>query len=41
METKTWIRSDREHLVPWIPGEVVTGLALAERKIEVSWYVDA
>ena len=32
---------DREHLVPWIPGEVVTGLTLAERKIEVSWYVDA
>jgi 16S rRNA processing protein RimM len=32
---------DREHLVPWIPGEVVTDLALAERKIEVSWYVDA
>jgi len=32
---------DREHLVPWIPGEVVTDIALAERKIEVSWYVDA
>ena len=32
---------DREHLVPWIPGEVVTDIALAERKIEVSWYVDS
>ena len=32
---------DREHLVPWIPGEVVIDIALAERKIEVSWYVDA
>ena len=32
---------DREHLVPWIPSEVVTDIALADRKIEVSWYVDA
>ena len=32
---------DREHLVPWIPNDVVTDIALADRKIEVSWYVDA
>ena len=32
---------DREHLIPWIPNEVVTDIALADRKIEVSWYVDA
>jgi 16S rRNA processing protein RimM len=31
---------DREHLIPWIPNEVVTDIALADRKIEVSWYVD-
>jgi 16S rRNA processing protein RimM len=32
---------DREHLIPWIPNEVVTDIALADRKIEGSWYVDA
>ena len=31
---------DREHLIPWIPNEVVTDIVLADRKIEVSWYVD-
>jgi len=32
---------DREHLVPWIPGEVITDIALTDRRIEVNWYVDA
>ena len=32
---------DREHLVPWIPDQVVTDLALTDRRIEVNWYVDA
>ena len=32
---------DREHLVPWIPDEVVTDIALTDRRIEVNWYVDA
>ena len=32
---------DREHLVPWIPDEVVTDIALPEQRIEVNWYVDA
>ena len=32
---------DREHLVPWIPNEVVTDIALPEQRIEVNWYVDA
>ena len=32
---------DREHLVPWIPDEVVTDIALTDRRIEVSWYVEA
>jgi len=32
---------DREHLVPWIPNEVVKDIALTERRIEVDWYVDA
>ena len=32
---------DREHLVPWIPDEVITDIALADRRIEVHWYVDA
>jgi 16S rRNA processing protein RimM len=31
---------NREHLIPWIPNEVVTDIVLADRKIEVSWYVD-
>ena len=31
---------DREHLVPWIPDEVVTDINLPERRIEVVWYVD-
>jgi len=31
---------DREHLVPWIPGEVVTDINLPDRRIEVVWYVD-
>ena len=32
---------DREHLVPWIPDEVVTDIALTDNRIEVSWYVEA
>ena len=32
---------DREHLVPWIPDEVVTDVALPDQRIEVNWYVDA
>ena len=32
---------DREHLVPWIPDEVITDVALTDRRIEVAWYVDA
>ena len=32
---------DREHLIPWVPGEVVTDIALTDRRIEVNWYVDA
>lgn len=32
---------DLEHLVPWIPDEVVKDIALTERRIEVDWYVDA
>lgn len=32
---------DREHLVPWILDEVVTDIVLDERRVEVSWYVDA
>ena len=32
---------DREHLVPWIPNEVVTDIALPDQRIEVNWYVDA
>ena len=32
---------DHEHLVPWIPDEVVKDIALTERRIEVDWYVDA
>ena len=32
---------DREHLVPWIPGDVVTDIALPDQRIEVNWYVDA
>ena len=32
---------DREHLVPWIPDQVVTDIALTDRRIEVNWYVDA
>ena len=31
---------DREHLVPWIPDEVVTDINLPDRRIEVVWYVD-
>ena len=32
---------DREHLVPWIPDEVIKDIALTDRRIEVAWYVDA
>ena len=32
---------DREHLVPWIPDEVVTDIELLDQRIEVNWYVDA
>jgi len=32
---------DREHLIPWVPDEVVTDIALTDRRIEVNWYVDA
>ena len=32
---------DREHLIPWIPEEVITDIALTDRRIEVHWYVDA
>ena len=32
---------DREHLIPWVPGEVVTDISLTDRRIEVNWYVDA
>ena len=32
---------DREHLIPWIPDEVVTDIALPDQRIEVNWYVDA
>ena len=31
---------DREHLVPWIPDEVVTDINLPDCRIEVVWYVD-
>ena len=31
---------DREHLVPWILDQVVTDIALTDRRIEVNWYVD-
>ena len=32
---------DREHLVPWITDDVITDIALTDRRIEVAWYVDA
>ena len=32
---------DRERLIPWVPDEVVTDIALTDRRIEVNWYVDA
>ena len=31
---------DRERLVPWILDQVVTDIALTDRRIEVNWYVD-
>ena len=31
---------DRERLVPWIPCDVVVGIDLTARRLEVSWYVD-
>ena len=31
---------DREHLVPWIPDDVVVDINLTERRLEVDWYVD-
>ena len=31
---------DREHLVPWLPGDVVVDIDLKEGRLEVDWYVD-
>ena len=32
---------NREHLVPWIPHEVVTEIALSDSRLEIAWYADA
>jgi 16S rRNA processing protein RimM len=32
---------DKEHLIPWIPGDVVIDIDLDARNVEVNWYVDA
>ena len=32
---------DKEHLVPWIPGDVVTDIDLDASTVEVNWYVDS
>lgn len=31
---------DQEHLVPWLPGEVVTRIDLSDGRIEVDWYAN-
>ncbi|RZO79088.1 MAG: 16S rRNA processing protein RimM [Halieaceae bacterium] len=31
---------DQEHLVPWIPDEVVTRIDLSDGRIEVDWYAN-
>jgi len=31
---------DREHLVPWLPEDVVVDIDLTEGRLEVDWYVD-
>ena len=32
---------DKEHLVPWIPDEVIKEIDLPSKRIEVDWYIDA
>jgi 16S rRNA processing protein RimM len=32
---------DKEHLVPWIPDQVVEQVDLDNKRIGVNWYVDA
>lgn len=32
---------DRERLIPYLPGDVITGVDLEEAIIEVDWYLDA
>ena len=32
---------DKEHLVPWIPGDVVIDIDLDASAVEVNWYVDS
>ena len=31
---------DRERLIPYLPGEVVSRVSLEEAVIEVDWYLD-
>ena len=31
---------DKEHLIPWIPGDVVIDIDLDARNVEVNWYAD-
>ena len=31
---------NREHLVPWLPGDVVGDIDLKAGQLEVRWYVD-
>ena len=31
---------DREHLVPWLPEDVIVDIDLTEGRLEVDWYVD-
>ena len=31
----------KEHLVPWIPSDVVTDIDLDAGTVEVNWYVDS
>ena len=32
---------DKEHLVPWIPGDVIIDIDLDASTVEVNWYVDS
>jgi len=31
---------DRERLIPYLPGDVVTGVDLEQGTIEVNWFLD-